>query len=197
MKRLHRKNLLCAVWFGLLGAGLAPLNAAAGNEPYLGEISWVAFNFAPKNWALCNGQLLPINQNQALFALLGTTYGGNGQTNFALPDLRGRAPIHVGQGHSLGEMAGSQAHTLSAAEMPAHTHTVGVDAKEATIVTPVNTAVLAKTSTGTSAYASTTTASLAPGAVTSQGGNQAHENMKPHIAMTCIISLTGVFPSQN
>lgn len=178
-------------------AVLAPLSATAGIDQYLGQISWVAFNYAPKNWALCNGQILSIQQNQALFSLLGTTYGGDGQTTFALPDLRGRAPIHVGQGHTLGEMAGTQTHTLSIAELPTHTHAVNVDAKEATVATPGTTTVPAKTSAGTSAYASTTTASLAPAAVTSQGGNQAHDNMKPHIAMTCIISLTGVFPSRN
>src|SRR5512141_2625506 len=92
--------------------------------PFLAEIRLVGFNFAPKGWALCNGQLLPINQNQALFSLLGTMYGGNGQTNFALPDLRGRVPIHVGGGHTQGERAGETTHTLSAAELPAHTHAV-------------------------------------------------------------------------
>lgn len=198
MRRLQRTRLSCAVWLGMLGTVLAPPNAAATTSPYLGEISWVAFNFAPKNWALCNGQLLSISQNQALFSLLGTTYGGNGQTTFALPDLRGRAPIHVGQGHTLGEIGGAQTHTLNTAEMPTHTHTVAVDPKEATVATPGNTTFLAKTSAGTSAYATTTTpTSLAASAVTSQGGNQPHENMKPHIPMTCIISLTGIFPSRN
>src|SRR5512147_2766981 len=91
-------------------------------EPFLSEIRMMSFNFPPKGWALCDGQLLPINQNQGLFSLLGTTYGGNGQTNFALPDLRGRVPIHMGGGHTLGERAGEQAHTLSIAEIPTHTH---------------------------------------------------------------------------
>lgn len=197
MKRLFKRRLASAVWLGMLGTALAPFNAAASNEPYLGEISWVAFNFAPKNWALCNGQLLPINQNQALFSLLGTTYGGNGQTTFALPDLRGRAPIHVGQGHSLGEMAGASTHTLSIAELPTHTHVVNVDAKEATVAVPGTSTVPAKTSAGTSAYGATATTTLRATAVTSLGGSQPHDNMKPHIAMTCIISLTGVFPSRN
>src|SRR3989442_11744222 len=91
------------------------------SSPFMGEIRILSFNFAPKGWAFCNGQLLPINQNQALFALLGTTYGGNGQTNFALPDLRGRTPIHFGVGHNLGETGGEQAHTLTIAQLPAHT----------------------------------------------------------------------------
>ena len=97
-------------------------------EPFLSEIRLMSFNYAPRTWAMCNGQLLPINQNQALFSLLGTTYGGNGQTTFALPDLRGRVPIHVGSGHTLGEVGGEQAHTLSVAELPVHTHEPKVQA---------------------------------------------------------------------
>jgi microcystin-dependent protein len=96
-------------------------------EPFLSEIRLMSFEFAPKGWALCNGQLLPINQNQALFSLLGTTFGGDGRVNFALPDLRGRTPIHVGNGHTLGELGGEQAHTLSIAELPTHTHVVAAN----------------------------------------------------------------------
>src|SRR5436190_18535631 len=95
-------------------------------EPFLSEIRIMSFNFAPKGWALCNGQLLPINQNQALFSLLGTTFGGNGQTTFALPDVRGRVPIHVGDGHTLGEKGGQEAHTITMQELPAHYHGVTV-----------------------------------------------------------------------
>ena len=103
-------------------------------EPFLSEIRLMSFGFAPKGWALCNGQLLPINQNQALFSLLGTTYGGDGRVNFALPDLRGRVPIHVGDGHTLGERGGEQAHTLSIAELPTHTHALrGVDQRRRTL----------------------------------------------------------------
>jgi microcystin-dependent protein len=194
-KRLHSKRLSRRL-AGTAGSSLAPFNATASTDPYLGEINWVAFNLRPRT-ALCNGQILPINQNQALFSLLGTTYGGNGQTTFALPDMRGRAPIHVGQGHVLGESSGSESVTLLSTQLPSHTHLVNVDAKEATVATPGNTTVPAKTSAGTSAYAATTTTSLAPAAVTSQGGNQPHNNMKPYIAMTCIISLVGVFPTRN
>src|SRR5882724_2250062 len=110
-------------------------------EPFLSEIRIFSFGFAPQGWALCNGQLLPINQNQALFSLLGTTFGGNGQTNFALPDLRGRTPIHVGQGHTLGERAGEQAHTLSISELPQHTHVPNGSTGTA-VNTPANTTVL-------------------------------------------------------
>src|SRR3954462_6232115 len=113
------------------------------SEPFLSEIKIVSFNFAPKGWALANGQLLPINQNQALFSLLGTTYGGDGRVNFALPDLRGRVPMHVGQGHTLGERGGEQAHTLTAQEMPAHTHPLLAAATTASTETPASTLALA------------------------------------------------------
>src|SRR3954468_3155835 len=102
-------------------------------EPFLSEVRIMSFVFAPKGWALCNGQLLPINQNQALFSLLGTTFGGDGRVNFALPDLRGRVPIHVGSGHTLGERGGEQGHTLSIAELPTHTHTVGALSADGTV----------------------------------------------------------------
>src|SRR3954467_8409869 len=107
-------------------------------EPFLSEIRLMSFNFAPKGWAMCNGQLLPINQNQALFSLLGTTFGGDGRVNFALPDLRGRTPIHVGSGHTLGERGGEQAHTLSIAELPTHTHAAMAQPADGTQVVPIN-----------------------------------------------------------
>src|SRR3954453_8796185 len=107
-------------------------------EPFLSEIRMMSFQFAPKGWALCNGQLLPINQNQALFSLLGPTFGGDGPVNFALPDLQGRAPIHVGSGHTLGERGGEQAHTLSIAEIPTHTHSATGAAAVGTLPTPAN-----------------------------------------------------------
>src|SRR6266850_8110738 len=113
-------------------------------EPFLSEIRIMSFVFPPKGWALCNGQLLPINQNQALFSLLGTTYGGDGRVNFALPNLQGRVPIHMGDGHTLGERAGEEAHTLSIAELPAHTHTLKAASNPATTGTPDANAYLAR-----------------------------------------------------
>lgn len=198
MKLLPSKRLLGAVLLGALGCTVAPQCAlATASTPFIGEINWVAFNYAPRNWAFCNGQLLPINQNTALFSLLGTTYGGNGVTTFALPDLRGRAPIHEGPGFVLGQSAGEENHTLTISELPAHTHLVNVDPHEATLATPGPTTYLAKTSTGTSAYGTTATTTLAPAAVSSVGGSQPHSNVKPFITLNCIIALQGIFPSQN
>ena len=170
------------------------------SEPFLSEIKIVSFNFPPKGWALCNGQLLPINQNQALFSLLGTTYGGNGQTNFALPNLRGRVPIHEGSGHTLGEAAGSTAVTINIQQLPTHPHTLNsnmavVDANtNATQGAPTgnNWANTGKTQWCTSQP----NAVMNPQAVTNVGGSQPHNNMMPYLVLNFIIALQGIFPSQ-
>jgi microcystin-dependent protein len=154
----------------------------------------MSFNFAPKGWAMCNGQLLPINQNQALFSLLGTTYGGNGQTNFALPDLRGRAPIHVGAGHTLGERAGEEAHTLSSAELPQHTHVMNGSSTNADVVSPTGN-VVAQSSQLYGPAAQLTP--LDPSSSGNTGGSQAHLNMQPYLTLTFCIALQGIFPSPN
>jgi microcystin-dependent protein len=158
----------------------------------------MSFVFAPKGWALCNGQPLPINQNQALFSLLGTTFGGDGRVNFALPDLRGRAPIHVGNSHTLGERGGEQAHTLSIAESPQHVHSVNATTVEATSGTPGNTLLTAQ-SKGTSVYASAASGleAMSPAAVGNVGGSQAHLNMQPFLTLSFCIALQGIFPSPN
>ncbi len=164
-------------------------------EPFLSEIRLMSFVFAPKGWALCNGQLLPINQNQALFSLLGTTFGGNGQTTFALPDLRGRTPIHVGSGHTLGERGGEQAHTLSIAELPEHTHMVNASASAAGGNVSPSGRFLGGANNAYHAPASLT--SLTPGTVTNTGGSQAHLNMQPFLTLSFCIALQGIFPSPN
>ena len=164
-------------------------------EPFLSEIRMMSFNFPPKGWAFCNGQLLPINQNQALFALLGTTYGGNGQTNFALPDLRGRTPVHVGNGHTLGERAGEQAHTVSLTELPQHLHQVNGSATTGDTAVPTGD-VLADTPAQIYSSPANLT-SLQPGTVTNVGGGQAHENMQPYLTINFCIALQGIFPSRN
>ncbi|GAA4419708.1 phage tail protein [Acidovorax lacteus] len=161
--------------------------------PFLSEIRMVSFNFAPQGWAMCNGQLLPINQNQALFSLLGTTYGGDGRTNFALPDLRGRMPMHFGNGHVLGERSGSESVTLNISQIPTHTHTVSGTSAPGTVRNPAN-AVHAGVRGG---YASAATASMAETAVSAVGGSQPHNNMPPYLTLGFAIALTGVYPSQN
>jgi microcystin-dependent protein len=154
----------------------------------------MSFSFAPKGWALCNGQLMPINQNQALFSLLGTTFGGDGRVNFALPNLQGRTPIHVGDGHTLGERGGEQAHTLSIAELPTHAHVLNGTSDNATIDTaPGN--LLAS---GANQYAPPpVSTSLSPSSIGNIGGSQAHLNMQPFLVLTFCIALQGIFPSAN
>ena len=169
-------------------------------EPFLSEIRIMSFNFAPQGWALCNGQLLPINQNQALFSLLGTTYGGNGQTTFALPNLQGRTPIHMGSGHTLGERAGETAHTLSISELPTHIH--GLTASKLDGDAPVpnsnNTHPNLLARSVNNIYGPPTNlVPLIPTTVTTVGGSQAHLNMQPFLALTFCIALQGIFPSQN
>ncbi len=167
-------------------------------EPFLSEIRIMSFNFPPKGWALCNGQLLPINQNQALFSLLGTTYGGDGQTNFALPDLRGRVPTHSGAGTTLGESAGQEFHTLTTSEMPTHVHVVNpvVSANaNADAGDPTNNlwANSGKTNYTTDAPNN----AMAPQAISNVGGSQPHENRSPFLVLSFCIALQGIFPSQN
>lgn len=163
-------------------------------EPFLSEIRLMSFVFPPKGWALCNGQLLPINQNQALFSLLGTTFGGDGRVNFALPDLRGRTPIHVGSGHTLGERGGEQAHTLSMAELPTHTHGLFASNNNATTDTPTNSVVMAQASTDM--YRNPTNLmGMESGSISNIGGSQAHLNMQPFLTLSFCIALQGIFPS--
>ena len=168
-------------------------------EPFLSEIRIMSFEFAPKGWALANGQLLPINQNQALFSLLGTTFGGDGRVNFALPDLRGRTPIHVGSGHTLGERGGEQAHTLSIAELPTHTHVANGTNNNATQAGPTpNNSTLGYARAGNQMYgAAQNLVAMNPGMVSNVGGSQAHLNMQPFLTLSFCIALQGIFPSPN
>jgi microcystin-dependent protein len=167
-------------------------------EPFLSEIRLMSFVFAPKGWALCNGQLLPINQNQPLFSLLGTTFGGDGRVNFALPDLRGRVPIHVGSGHTLGERGGEQAHTLSIAELPTHTHAYNVTAVDATVTSPAPVGTLQLGTAALDIYRDPTgLVAMAPGCIATVGGSQAHLNMQPFLTLNFCIALQGIFPSPN
>jgi microcystin-dependent protein len=162
-------------------------------EPFLSEIRIFSFSFAPKGWALCNGQLLPINQNQALFSLLGTTYGGDGRVNFALPDLRARVPIHGGNGHTLGERAGEQAHTLSIAEAPTHMHTANASSSNGDQSFAIGHVLAAA---GNLYSGASNLTSLSPTSVTTVGGSQPHQNMEPYLTLNLCIALQGIFPSQ-
>jgi microcystin-dependent protein len=165
-------------------------------EPFLSEIRIFSFGYAPRSWATCDGQLLPINQNQALFSLLGTTFGGNGQTTFALPDLRGEVPIHVGQGHTLGEKGGEQAHTLTSSELPTHTHVANASSSPATAVIPTNSLVLGQAAF--EIYRPPSSLGLMNAAtVANVGGSQAHLNMQPFLTLNFCIALQGIFPSPN
>lgn len=164
------------------------------SEPFLSEIKIVGFNFPPKGWAFCNGQFLPINQNQALFSLLGTTYGGNGQTTFALPDLRGQVPIHMGNGHTLGEKAGSSSVTINIQQLPTHTHVLQASNTLGDSNTVGGHVFAGEPGT---AYVPSSPNVAVPGAVSSVGGSQPHNNMMPYLVLNFIIALQGIFPSRN
>jgi len=163
-------------------------------EPFLSEIRIFSFNFAPKGWALCNGQLLPINQNQALFSLLGTTFGGDGRVNFGLPNLQGRVPIHVGDGHVLGEKGGEQAHTLSISEIPTHTHVAIGSSATGTQPVPVA-GYFAVAAEQPYLPPDNNLGALNPATVGNVGGSQAHLNMQPFLTLNFSIALQGIFPS--
>lgn len=165
-------------------------------EPFLSEIRLVSFNFAPRGWAQCNGQLLPINQNQALFSLLGTTFGGDGRVNFGLPDMRGRVAIHSGNGHTLGERGGEATHTVTMNEMPAHMHMVNMSNALATTANPSGAVIGKKGRLGKDVFAGAANTAVGP-ASTSAGGSQAHNNVQPVLGIMAVIALQGIFPSQN
>jgi microcystin-dependent protein len=161
----------------------------------MGEIKIISWNFAPKGWAFCDGQFLPINQNQALFSILGTTFGGNGQTTFALPDFRGRLPIHQGQGFLIGQAGGEEFHTLSQQEMAAHNHIVSAaNSNTGATNIPINNIPC---TTNIPPYNTTPNTTFNPLEVTNVGGSQPHENRQPFLVLNLIIALIGVFPSRN
>jgi microcystin-dependent protein len=168
-------------------------------DPFVAEIRIFPFNFAPKGWAWCDGQLLPLSQNTALFSLLGTTYGGDGKSNFALPDLQGSSPMHPGQGpglslHDLGETGGTETVTLLQSEMPAHTHAMMGAANDPALAKLISNQASFSLSQGGGIYQDSQNAQLAPEAITPSGGDQPHNNMQPYLTMYFNIALQGVFP---
>jgi microcystin-dependent protein len=196
------KKILPLILAALSATATVP-QAQAGDQPFIGEVQWFAGNFAPRGWALCEGQLLPIVQNTALFSLLGTNYGGDGRTTFALPDMRGRGMVHVGQGpglspRSVGEEFGSETQTLTLAQMPRHDHNLRASASGGDDVKPDDRTI--SNSGRLPLFQSNTVSELVAmdsGAIGSAGGGQSHENMQPSIALKCIIATEGVYPSRN
>lgn len=165
------------------------------SEPFLAQIQAFPYGFVPRGWAPCNGQLLAINQNQALFALIGNTYGGDGVTTFAVPDLRGRVPVHVGNGVTLGQKAGEETHTLTANEMPMHTHVPMADGSGTPAdASPVNNVWVTQSG---NTYGTAVTGSMNGTALAAAGGSQPHANMQPYLALQFCIATQGIFPSRN
>ena len=200
MNRTLCKSLVAASLLLNLGWSTTVVRAEAV-DPFVGQMLWVPFNFAPKGWSFCNGQLLPLSQNTALFSLLGTTYGGDGRATFALPDMQGRLMINAGQGPGLsnfdqGQSGGEENHTLSVSEIPAHSHTV---AASNTSVADATSAVnnLHGQSVSGNAYGSNPSATMSSNALSTAGGGQGHNNMMPYATLNCIIALQGVFPPRN
>jgi len=168
------------------------------SDPFLGEIRMFGFGFAPHGWALCNGQLMQINQNQALFAILGTTYGGDGQVTFALPNLQGRVPLHFGNAIALGQNGGSETVTLIPTQLPAHTHTLVASTDPAVAKEPTSNALANKPQFGADVFATpAAVAPLHPQSLGFAGGSQPHENMQPFGVLSFAIALVGIFPSRN
>ncbi len=216
VRRSWMKRLGGVLGLGLLGGpalasarALSPQSTNA-SEPFLGEIMIFAGNFEVRGWAFCNGQIISIAQNTALFAILGTTYGGNGQTTFALPDLRGRFPMHFGQGpglspYDLGQQAGSETATLITSQMPAHAHTLGVSTDPGTTNSPggnvlaVASGIIASSegAVGVNAYGPSANAAAGSGAIGVAGGSQPHSIQNPYLALNFQIALEGIFPSRN
>jgi microcystin-dependent protein len=194
-----RKVLQGILITGALFNGTSAVNA--GIDPFIGEVQWFAGNFAPRGWAFCDGQLLQISQFSALFSILGTTYGGDGRTNFALPDVRGRVIIHEGSGpgltsRTLGSKLGTESEILNVNQMPGHTHTLRASGGSATAVTPANN-VLASPGRTRMYDSSDANTDMNASAITPSGGGQSHNNMQPYTTLNCIIALEGIFPPRN
>lgn len=192
------RYLVAACLLSMLATGTTA--ALAEDEPFVGEMIWVPYNFEPLGWAFCDGRTLPISGYEALFSLLGTTYGGDGVTNFALPNMRGRLMIHAGQGaglsnYTLGQTGGESSHTLTINEMPAHNHTFQASTAMGTANTPSSDSVYGQAASGKQ-FGPDPSASMASYATVDVGGGQPHNNMMPYTTLNCIIALDGIYPTQ-
>lgn len=203
-RRSFIKRIFAFAAGGAVVAAATPRVASAGLDPFLGEIALVPYNFAPQGWAFCDGQLLAISQNTALFSLLGTQFGGDGRTTFALPDLRGRVPMHVGGGpgpglspYAIGEMGGVEGVTLLATQMPSHNHGLNANSANGTSDSPVN-GIMGRNASGVPQYSGgAPNATMAAAAIAATGGNQPHENRPPFLGLNYIIAMQGIFPSRS
>ena len=199
MLKNYSRSLFCAGLVGFLSSLALPQTAFADAvQPYVGEIVCGGWNFCPLGWAACNGQLMPISENTTLFSLIGTTYGGDGQQTFAMPDLRGRTMLHQGSGFVIGQQGGAENVTLNSSQMPAHSHAVQVHAGNEKSASP--TGRIPGVAAGTAPIYTALNAPLVTmgaSAVAPTGGGQPHNNLQPYLTMTCCISLFGIFPSQN
>jgi microcystin-dependent protein len=196
---MKMQKIFIALLLGILT--VATLPAVAQNEPFIGEIQLVGFNFAPVGWATCSGQLMAISQNTALFSLIGTTYGGDGESTFALPDLRGRRIVGAGQGPGLsnyinGQVGGEESVTLTVNQIPQHSHAPNANSAPGTSLTPAGNYWASQNATALYSNAPMP-ANMAGGLIGSAGGNQPHDNMQPYLVMNYIIALEGIYPSQN
>ena len=197
---MRKKIYLLCLQACLLFSLSASTTVTYADQPFIGEIRWFAGNFAPRGWAFCDGQLLPIAQNQALFSILGTTYGGDGRTTFGLPDMRGRGMLHEGRGpgltqHNLGQKAGNETETLNVTQQPSHSHTLRADSSGGDSVLP-NDRVISKVGR-LRVFTNTPDSDMGVSSIASTGGSQSHNNMQPYTTLSCIIALQGVFPSRN
>jgi microcystin-dependent protein len=195
-----RNRVLCLLFLAVLVAIIASVPASA-QEPFVGEIRYVGFNFAPQGWALCNGQILPINQYQALFSLLGTSFGGDGVQTFALPDMRGRVPVASGQGpglsnRNIGDQGGKESVALTIPQLPAHRHPIHASSAVGNSKAAAGNVPATNSSVGLIYTNQAADASMDPKSSSSIGQNQPHENMQPFLGMTCIIALVGIYPSR-
>jgi len=180
---------------GPAARAFAAPSATSATDPFVGEIAMVGFNFAPVGWALCQGQLLPIAQYSALFSLIGTYYGGNGTTNFALPNLQGRVPLSMGAGFVIGQSGGESAHVLTTNEIPAHSHALMADAANGTSETPTGLHP-ARNPAGLPTYGAGAAAAMAANTIATAGGSQPHNNLQPYLTLNFIIALQGIYPSR-